>query len=46
VLSKYLLSLRSANRRLATYLRGAITAEVVGIASTAIMALSLMPQLT
>ena len=43
--SSYLISLRSANRRLAAYLRLAVSAEVLGIASTAIMALSLLPQL-
>lgn len=46
VRSKFLLSLRTANRMLATYLRAAIVAEVLGIVSTAVMALSLLPPLS
>ena len=42
VMSKYLISLRSANRLLVVFLRVAIAAEVLGIASVAMMAASLL----
>ena len=44
VLTKYLISVRSANRRLVILLRISVGAEVLGIASVATMALSLLGQ--
>lgn len=42
VLTKYLISLRSANKRLVLLLRIAIGAEVAGITAVAVMAMSLL----
>jgi hypothetical protein len=44
VLATYLQSMRKANKRLVNLLTCAITAEVIGIASAAVMALSLLGQ--
>lgn len=44
VLASYLVSLRAANKSLLNRLAGAVIAEVIGIASAAVMAVSLLVQ--